>query len=277
MVDAQTTAEEYLSTKFDLTSELTDTDAYDPTETYQAGERVYLDAELYNPASTYSLGVLSLFNGNIYITNIAIVAPEAFNSAHWTLLGPQFQIWYVPFPKPPFVLNQKYSATTQVFWKNNVYTCKIASVLISHEIALQLDYYANIPPPNVFPDDVNNGVKYWGEPVPFSITGGLPSGWVKGDNRQRSLVRHCITIVLFYIHKRISPQNIPHHISNAFMGSSTEGVATRDGYIYPDYCALGWLQAVSLGKKPAVGLVPLQPRSGGRIRWGSKIRNQNGY
>jgi hypothetical protein len=277
MIDSEETAREYLSAKFLVDNELSSTDQYDPNFSYSPDQRVYLDANLYDPSLLYAINTLTLFNGSVYICNTPIIIPEAFNPGHWTVLGLEFDLFYVPKPKPLFNIATLYTTGTEVYWNGKTYTCQIASLQIDHTIAIQLQYYSNIPQKNIFPDDVNNGIKYWGVGVNASLpTNSLPVGWTKGDNRNRSLVRHCVAIALYIIHFRISPQNIPKHIEKMYMGKEEDRIATRDGCIYPDYCALGWLQSASRGQI-TTSLPVIQPASGGRIRWGSKIRNQNGY
>ena len=49
---------------------------------------------------------------------------------------------------------------------------------------------------------------------------------------------------------------------------------TRNGRVlYPTYCALGWLQAASIGDDITPELPLLQPAQGGRIRFGGNFKN----
>jgi len=273
---AEETAQEYLSTKYDLTAELKSTDTYDPAKTYSANDRIYLDAVPYSATASYNSGALVLQNGSIYKATQAVTA-EAFNPAHWLALGSQFQISYVTQTKKTFDLNSVYSVGDQVYWKGNYYTCQVTTAGIDWQTVLQATYYSNVPNRNIFPDDPKFGLQFWGMPTPATVApASFPVGWTIGDNRNANLVQHLVSVALYKMHYRISPNNVPGHITKAYMGAQGEGVATRDGYIYPDYSALGWLQSAMLGSKP-IRLPLIQPRSGGRIRWGSKVRNQNGF
>lgn len=274
---AQETAIESLSQKFMIDEELVDLDEYNPTATYSPGQRVYLDADAFSATETYALGVLVLYNGSVYVCSTAVTVAAAWNASDWTLLGVQYAIYYISIPYQVFDIYKLYPTGTIVYWKGNKYTCQIASMIPDHQVSLQLQYYSNIPPPNVFPDDPNNGVKYWGTPVPLTVgPGTFPDGYTAGDTRNQTLVRHLVAIALYIVHNRMAPQNVPRHIVVLYRGDEGHGVATKDGYIYPDYSALGWLQSASLGMKP-IRLPVKQPRQGGRIAWGSKVRNQNGY
>lgn len=279
MLDAQEEAKEYLVQKFVLDQEFADSKIYDPTLIYNPGDRVYLDASAFNPASTYVLGKLVLnTDENVYICSLAVTTPGAFNLSDWTLLGLQFTVFSVPFPKPLFILNAYYKTGNQVFWNGKTYTCIIPTSRVDHSLLIQYNYTANIPSLNVFPDDASNGIQYWGigttSPVTANTLPGPP--WINGDNRNRGLVRACVNIALFIMHMRISPRNIPELRVMLYMGNEKDRIVTKDSVIYPDYCALGWLQSAAVGNKTS-GLQVIQPRSGGQVRWGSRIRNENGF
>jgi len=349
ILDSQAFAKEQLVQKFVLDQELEDIDAYDPSIEYTAGQRVYLDGPAYNPALTYIQGELTLYNGIVYVSNQPIPAPEAFNPLHWIYLGPQFSIFYVAYPKPLFQLSKYYKVGDEVFWNGSVYACQIATVSIDHTTLLQYGQYNNVPLLNVFPDDPNNGTKYWGIGVPYSVPAGtlypeptgqfapaysqtfatsfisvadgtnsidfsatllnkyvvivvkeikpltpsqfswnpttgiltligntvdnnqhlyilysnivvnpVPSGWIAGDNRNRSLVRHCVALALYFIHDRIAPRNVPELRARKYKEAVT------------------WLKDAADGNLTS-GLQAIQPRSGGRVRWGSNIKNINSF
>lgn len=261
MLDSQTTAKEYLVQKYVIASELTDTPIYDVTVAYKAGQRVYLDAAPYSNALTYALNVLTLQNGNVYKCTTAIVVAESFNLAHWTLLGTEFQLFFVQYPNPLFVLNNQYNKGDIVFWNGKNYTNVIATGNPDHEAALQYGTYSNLPLTNVFPDDPTQGKASWGVGISYSVAANtLPNTlyWTAGDNRNRSLVRHMLAIALYIIHDRISPRNVPELRKARYRES------------------IGWLKDCAEGNITA-DLPLIQPRSGGRIRWGSNIRNTNSY
>lgn len=348
-LDAEQVAKELLIQKYVLDDELTPTEPYDPSVVYKAGERVYLDAPAYSATTVYIQGELTLQGGNVYVSNVAIVVPEAFNPLHWIFLGPQYHVFYVALPKPAFILNNFYLKGDMVFWKGSIYTRTIATSNIDHSTLLQYQQYMNVPLKNIFPDDPKNGVQYWGIGTPYSVPAGTlypdpvnqfapqysqtfatsylstadgtsiidlsgtllnkqiiqienevkpltnsqfnwnPStgiltligttvdngktlfiiysntvvnavlaGWVMADNRNRSLVRHAVSIALYIIHDRIAPRNIPELRKQRYEA------------------AIKWLEDAAKGNLTA-GLPVIQPRSGGRVRWGSNIKNINGY
>ena len=171
---AQTVFEEALSAKYDLSREFTDTNLYNPAAAYNAGDRIYLNANAYSSSqASYALGVLTLYNGQVYQCTTAISAPEAFNPAHWTLLGNQYDIFYAITPYPVFDISKGwYNVGDIVFWKNHTYTALQQSVVYTH--AMQLQYYrtTSIPYQNVFPDDSLNGPQWWKDNGAYVVPAG---------------------------------------------------------------------------------------------------------
>ncbi len=252
----------YLTQKYDMTIELTDTVVWSPNTIYKAKNRVYLDASAYSAASTYALKALVLQGGNVYICITAITVAEAFTIGKWTLLGAQYDLFYVTLPKPEFNFGTVYAKLDQVFWKDKTYTCVIASTVYTHSQQLQYVDYSNIPGINVAPDSTTSGVKYWGVGVAYSVAAAtLPTDttkWTAGDNRSKKITDCVVDIALYKIHSRIAPNNIPQ--------------LRIDNYD----AAIVWLKAC--GKGTVTANVPLiQPKQGNRIRSGGNIKNENSY
>jgi hypothetical protein len=260
ILDSQDVARENLVQKYLIDEELSDTNIYDPTVIYNGGDRIYLDAPGYNNSpGLYALGSLTS-NAKVVYKNIsAITVPEAFNPARWQSLGAQYSIWYVTISKPIFDVASNYSVGSQVFRLGKIYTCLISTVLIDHETLLQAYQYQNVPLKNIFPEDPTNGLKYWGAGTAVTAPAGtFPTGFTNGDNRARNLVRHMIAISLYIIHDRIAPRNIP--------------ILREQRYKE----AIRWLKDASEGNI-TIDIAKIQPRSGGRIRWGGNIKNINSY
>jgi hypothetical protein len=93
---------------------------------------------------------------------------------------------------------------------------------------------------------------------PIYLGGGSLNGaWVKGDNRNQQMVNYLIDIILYHLHSRIAPRNIP------------ELRVKR----YDD--AIAWLKQCAKGEFITGGLPLLQPRQGMRIRHGGSLQKQN--
>lgn len=162
-------ATSYLKPKYNTSEEFTDTPSYNPAKAYNAGSRVYLTANTYSATNLYQLYVLTLYNSNVYVCTSTIATPEAFNPDHWTLLGAQYSMYYVPYPKPVFDYLSVYEVGDMVFWKNKIYTCAIATTGISYDTKIQINVSTTPNYTNIFPDDKVNGAAYWGAGVPYSV------------------------------------------------------------------------------------------------------------
>jgi len=251
----------YLTQKYDVLAEFTDTNVYDPTITHGAADRVYLDAPAYLPSSTYAIGALTLNGGNVYICSTAITVPEAFNAAHWTLLGAQNSIFYAVFPYPVFDLTQVYAVGDKVFWHGHTYSCIQATVIFDHDTYLQFANTNNVPLSNIFPDDTVNGSKNWTDLGAYVVPAGslLNATYFKaGDNRSKKIVKTMVDISLFYLHQAAGSRVVPDSRHAAYLQ------------------AIRWLEMTAEGKITS-SVTRIQPQSGSSILYGSNIKNVNGY
>lgn len=260
---AQAEAASYLTQKYIVAQEFIDTPAWSPAVAYEAGKRVMLDATAYNATTgTYALNALTLQAGNVYRCTTAIVAPEAFNLAKWALVGAQYAMYYTVLPKPLFNLTTRYRLGEQVYWKNKTYTCVIPTGSMTQAQLIQYGLYSNVPPPNVFPDDVDNGTAFWGNGINYSVSAGTAltdtTKWAAGDNRNQQLLTYVVDICLYHLHTRIAPRNIPDLRVKR----------------YDD--AIQWLKMAGRGEITA-DLPVIQPKTGARVRFGGRTKNVNSY
>lgn len=253
-------ATSYLTQKYDLTNEFQSLSPWNNTLAYKASNRVYLDTTVYATTTAYVVGQYTVYNGNYYVCISNTTG--TFTPAAWTLIGPQYTIYYAQYPFPPFDFNTRYALGDKVFYKDKTYICLIATQPFSQESALQYSRYQNLPLLNVAPDNVNNGAQYWGSAtaytVPVSTLITNTTYWTLGDNRSQQLVTYLIDITLYHLHSRIAPRNIP------------ELRVKR----YDD--AIKWLKSASKGDV-TVNIPSLQPKQGGRVRWGGNIKTVNNY
>ena len=171
-------------------------------------------------------------------------------------------IYTAILPCAKFVYDGVYKIGDQVFWKNRIYTCRVPTSSITHEVALQYGFYQNLPYSNVAPDDVVNGLQYWGSGVLYNIPLGEPLNngayWALGDNRDAQMVMFIIDVALFHLHSRIAPRNIPELRVKRYEA------------------AVEWFHMCGEGKiTPALPLI--QPKQGNRIRYGGNVKNINNY
>lgn len=262
-------ARSYLVQKYDLTTELQDTPEWDPTLVYKVTNRVYLDADPYNTGSTYNTGAYVAFtvgSGIGAVTSIYKANQDGitgtWDATKWTLAAPQYQIFSTKYPYPLFQLTGYYRPGDQVFWKDNVYTCQVETRRPSDDTILQFTNLSNIPYSNVFPDDVNQGVTYWGTGTPYTVPVNTDilntTYWQLGDNRCQQLKTYLVDIALYHMHSAVAPRAVPELREKR----------------YDD--AIRWLKAASRGDVTA-SLPLLQPRQGSRNRYGGQIKNNNSW
>jgi hypothetical protein len=270
----------YLKQKYDVSKAFQSITQHDKTKTYKAGQTVYLNATSYSATSNYALGAMVLQAGSVYVCTTAIIAHEAFTAAHWTIINPQYTIYYAAYPNDLFDYQTIYAVGNQVFWKDKVYTCRMATQILDHEAMLQIGQSETNQIRNIFPDDTISGVQYWGSGVAYSVAANTvitDSKWTQGDNRDQKLLEICINIVLYKAHLRISPRNVPELRVIQYMGNAEDRGIRGQRVLYPTYCALGWLQACVIGDDITPSLPILQPLQGNRIRFGGNQKLINSY
>lgn len=253
----------YLVQKYDLTRELQDTPQWDKTVLWKYTNRVFFNPAAFDPAVVYVAGNYVSFLGNTYFS-IAGSAAHAFVPGEWTLIGVQYQIYSAALPPSTqdFNVNAFYKVNDAVIWKDKTYICQIASTPQFFPPNSQVPFYENMPLSNVFPDDLLNGANYWGIGVAYSVPVNTDIRnivyWLAGDNRSQQLITYMVDILVYHIHKRIAPRNIPDIRCKA----------------YDD--AKSWLKMCAKGDVTAK-LPVLQPKQGGRIRYGGRTKTVNDY
>lgn len=255
-------AQSYLKQKYNIAREFQNLGVFNYSETYHGFNRAYLDAPSYNAALSYILDDLATYGGNLYkcVTNTPTPA-GAFDPTKWTKVGAQYAIVWVKPPYPEFNYEAYYNVGDQVYYNNKTYTCRVQTPILDHDTALQYREIRNLPAQNIAPDDPIEGVKYWGEGIIFEVVNEWPntsSLWITSDPRDAQMVLYCCDLVLYHLHARIAPRNIP------------ELRVKR----YDD--AIEWLKMCAEGNVTP-NLPLLSPKQGNRIRYGGGIRQINSY
>jgi len=250
LLTAQSKAISYLTQKYNTEAEFTDTNSWNYGAAYQAGSRVYLDAPVYDDTASYTTGQFTVYSGSFYV---------AFNPANWSLIAPQYTIYYGSYPALPYNINTFYNIGDTVFYNSLVYTALQSSATYSQTYLLQIGL--PYPPINYAPG--TPGYTQWDGGVAYSIPANTPitniTYWTQGDSRSQEMVNVICDIVLYYAHRRISPMNIP--------------ALRHDAYIE----AINWLKDAGDGKVTP-GLVLRMPNQGFKIRYGQiKGGNVNSY
>ncbi|RYD57003.1 MAG: DUF1320 domain-containing protein [Sphingobacteriales bacterium] len=171
-------------------------------------------------------------------------------------------LYYAQYPYAVFNLHGNYAKGDKVWWNDRTYECKQATTYISHAGAIQYNSVQSIPPVNVFPDNGLIGAQYWTDLGAYTIAAGTAlsdaTKWTQGDNRNQQLLMYLVDMVLYHVHSRIAPQNIPQLRQNRYD------------------TALDWLVRSAKGEITA-DLPVLQPKQGARIRFGGHVKQINGY
>ena len=225
--------------------EFTDTDVYSNTVTYKGNNRIYLDGSDWI-SGTYAVNaIVSYSDGNVYLKNSTVAAytnQVPTNASFWTLLGVQYDLFFVTLPYEYWDYQEPYLAGDQIWYKDKTYTAIIGST--------------NVAPSSTY------GSNYWGTGTAYTVTAGtLPTDttkWTNGDNRNNYLLTIYINIVIMNMMLKIAPKNIPTTRTEAYNK------------------AIDWLTKAASGDVTAE-LPLLVPDKGTTIEWGSVYKQNNIY
>lgn len=235
-------ANSYLQQKYDTAYEFTDIEIFSLAIAYKAQRRVYLYAADYVAANNYVNGNLVANNSKVYL--VTGNKTGAWNTSNTTLLGDLYQIFNVKPPYQVWDAENTYQIGNQVWWHDKVYTAQNQNTGIA-------------------PDD-ENAWAYWGNGTAWTLTAGTlvtdSTKWNAADNRSQQLVTYIVNIALYYIHKRIAPQNIPANVILAYDN------------------AIQWLLSAAGTNTGITANIPrIQPKKGYRTRMSSIPKQNNTY
>ena len=113
----------YLTQRFDLTKEFTNTGSYSNTYQYMAADRVIIDYTDGSSTKSYVLNNCVINNGYGYILNTASYGPTTSFGSEWTNIGSQNDFYYITYPAPLFQSINNYNQGDVVFWNGYTYSC----------------------------------------------------------------------------------------------------------------------------------------------------------
>ena len=238
----------YLTQKFNVEEEFTDLTVYSRTIPYNAAITVELNGTTWISTTPYAADDIVLYGTNVYyaLSGSTNNNPTTLTGNTWSLLGPQYKLYHTILPQEYFKFDKYYYTGDKVYWNGRVYTCIVPGV----------GYYPDVNTQNV------KGSNYWGYGVVYTVPAATPltdtTYWAEGDYRSQEMVFNAIDIVLYLIHKRIAPMNIPDLRVKAYDDAIKWLVDCYEGMITPN-------------------LLVRTPRSGGRFRIGSNPKNWNWY
>lgn len=286
-----------LTQKYDISKEFTPTQLYSTSTVYKAADRVYITYPTYNSALNYTVGQYCVFSGHAYVCTTNTTG--TFNPASWASIGTSTSIYYAAYPYAYFDLYGVYAVDDRVFYRGRTYKCLQKTASLTNFAAIQYLYDDNVPPNNVFPDDPNNGAKQWEDLGAYTVPSNLLASpaysastnyvtgnyaqysgsiyicisattgqfdidkwravWVLGDNRDMLMVTSIVDIALWYVHKRIAPNNIPDLRVDAYN------------------VAIEWFRRIRDGIEQAANMPLIQPKQGRRILSDSLVARNNYY
>lgn len=257
---AVTEAVSYLSPKYMTEVEFTDTTVFIPLNNYAYKQRFLMDASAFSNSKAYAQYDTVAVSGNVYWAKTPL-APGVFDANNWQLAGKQGNLWYLKAPTgaTDFTMSGFYRIGDKVMWNGSQYTCVKETAQYDHATMIQFGTREAIPQVNQFPDAI--GQQQWGTGTAYFMTGTgiLTNKFTESDNRNQQLVNYIIDIMLYHLHARISPRNIPELRLERYDN------------------AINWLKQCAKGDDINAGLPRKTPQQGMRIRWGGKVQNNFSY
>lgn len=293
----------YLSGRY-LTDEVfAPTQMWNSGSTYFGNNLVFYNQPYFSTGTTYQIGDQFNWKGIIYsadtIINSGTTNPLS-SSTNASYITEQDALYYANIPAPAWSINTTYQQGNVVWYQDNLYQAitQIYGIHPATSMNLEarygipsaqqylgyytIDYY-NEPYTNPvlkygYMPQVNsnfwqlyNGQANWFTGTTYYFSGVNPTQnttyWTKGDNRNPQIVLYLIDIILYHLHSRINPRNIPELREIRYNGGEKQFL--KGG-------AIGWLHNVQKGNV-SLNIPEIQPVQGQSIRWGSYPKNSNSF
>ena len=271
------------------------TQVFDLTlNTYYFGKNLVIyNYPAFTSAITYSTGAYYSWEGIIYSANTTIVSGTTTNpDGLGGYVTEQDALYYANLPCPEYSQNQSYNKGALVWFQDNIYQAVQTVQGITPATSQNLELRYGVPAaqmylgyytidfdiqPNTLPTINTNFWQLYNGPVSSWFTGTTyyfngqdpttsPLYWTKGDNRNPQIVMYLIDTMLYHLHSRVNPNNIPALRAIRYDGNSP---AQLGG-------SIGWLKNVQKGKV-SLNLSEIQPTQGISIRFGSTPKLNNSF
>jgi hypothetical protein len=235
---AQAEMTSYLAQRYIVGSVFTNTSLYSNTIAYKGKNLIEYTAPAHNVATTYSVGTRISYLDNIYECAVISTGFLPTNITYWTLICADKALFYVKLPYSEYDNATSYTAGTQIWYNDYVYTNTFACVGV-----------------------IPTNTAFWSvSALPYTVTAGtLPTDttkWSAGDNRNQQIVMYLIDITLYHLHSRINPRNIPDLRKERYDGNNPQ----QNGG------AIAWLKRCASGDVTA-DLPNILPQQGMSIRY----------
>lgn len=230
----------YLLQRYDASTIFKQFNEFSLSTVYYAGDRIVYTEKDYDYNTQYILNDRFNYKDKIYkvindspLLPIGITPDDTTYSTYFQFICNNNSYFYIALPQQQYSTKLQYTKDTYVFYKDSVY------------LALQ-DNKCIKPGTNV---------KVWQFVYTFSFSGFYPDEEVitsplltpvlnndyyffkAGDTRNQLLIQYLIDIILYHLHARINPRNIPELRMIRYDGNN----ATQNGG------AIAWLKRIASG------------------------------
>lgn len=284
--------------KYDTAKEFTPTQLYSTTTIYRAADRVYTTYPTYVNTNSYTVGMYCVYSGQAYVcisnttgafnasawSNIGSSTSmyyAAYPYAYFDLYGVYAVDDMVFYKGKIYKCLQRTASLSnfvaiQYLYEDNIPPNNVFPDDPNNGSNQWKDEGAYTVAANLLASAAyNSGTTYTtGNYCQFSgniyiCTAATTTGqfnpdawravWILGDNRDQLMVTSIVDIALWYVHKRIAPNNIPDLRVDAYN------------------VAIEWLRRIRDGIEQAANVPLIQPKSGRRILSDSLVARNNYY
>lgn len=238
---AQAEMRSYLKQRYDVDKIFVDTQVFAIGATYTGGNLVEYTETAFDEATAYSLDDRVSYKGKIYKALGATTGFLPTDTANWAYVCDDLDLFYLTLPNPNWDPITEYSIGDIVFRDGSNYTAVVANTNIKPESSTAI----------------------WGTASAYTVTGVLPTDttkWTAGDNRNQLLVKHLLTMTIFFLHERVTARVTPIDVKERYDGNSAQQTGG----------AIGWLKMVASGRVNA-DIIELIPDIGLAIQGGNAL------
>ena len=245
---AQAEMTSYLIQRYDLNKVFVDLQVFDIANTYYGKSIVEYTAPTYVTGSTYSTNDRVVYNSRIYKALSGSTGQIPDTGSTWSFITGDKSLYTAVLPANEFNYYTKYN-TNDIVWYNDK-TYKALQNTVSVLPTLDTSIWSS-------------------STSTYSFTGFYPENttyWERRDSRNAELILYLIDMVLFHVHSRANPMNVPTLRYDRYKGND-----------FGNTGAIGWLKAVASGSITA-SLPEKSPQQGNSIRYGvNNIRDTNTF
>ncbi len=287
----------YIRNRYIVDEIFAPTQFYNSSTTYFGKNLIIYTEPRFNTGTTYNLNDRFNYCEKIYQCVVSGgtsgVTPSYSASTPYQYITDNKSMYYAKLPIPEYSVSTNYTKGSLVWYQDNIYqsTQNIRGVNPAQSMNLELRYGIPSVQGNlgVYPEFLdmvtqstppviptvstqywslyNGPVSSWFTGTTYYFTGITPTNttyWTRGDNRNPMIKMYLIDIILYHLHSRINPRNIPLLREIRYFGN----VENQNGG------AIGWLKNIEKGKIN-LNCPEIEPVSGNSIRFGSMPKKSN--